>query len=962
MTRRVCRGLLVLAALILAWGSDGADALDEFKVKRPGPFEFAEKPTVTRDGDRVTIGFKAAGFCDATVAVEDENGRIIRHLAGGVLGPNAPVPFEKNSLEQTIVWDGKNDRGTYIDDKGSLTVRVSLGLKPRFERTLFWVPRRRGGPARPLFGATEEGVYVYNGGQAMDSVILYDRDGNYVRTVYPFPRPKLDEARGLVRHTFPQDGKTLPLKTNFLQCTMLSSGTNGGILKRIFEGVEIERETVSSRTAHWGMYGAAARSIDVRAGRIAMVYRYLNRLGTEGATAGLPLHGPRTSLPVTYRRHTQQVSPYSVALGPKGKWLYLTGYHFGRTHKATQDIQKLTDIRTLPVVMRLDMEANKEPEVFKGIADIEQAGTDNEHFKVPTSVDVDDQGRVYVGDYMNDRVQVLDASGKHLKTIRAYRPAHVEIHRKTGHLFVFSWWVRNQYEDKHVKRMMVEYGPFEKPTKLRSVPIAPQGRFATGWGARCPVEFSVELDSWSDPIRIWIAEPWTGANVLNRGRIQRSNVEVRELRGEEFALVHSFNRDVKRKGAHVKAPIYYRQRLYVNPENGRCYVAEGDDSAVGKSFRELHELDPHTGRVRRIQLPFDAEDMCFDLDGLAYLRSINFLARYDPKSWREVPWDYGEEREGVGYGWMSSTRKAKVAAGLLMPANGNWHHGGMAISARGHLVVACGLNISTQVRTRAKYVHRGKTYTPRLYPGRLIDGRCGGTTLHVWDRHGKVVREDIVPGLSNLYGVGSDEDDNFYAMSSATRVFDEGTYFNRMTGTLVKFPAGEGRVLTKKGARIPLSESQYPDRPVDVSSGPQGPAWMQDAEWLYGGVGYSGGNGGGCSCWNARFKLDDFARSFAPEMQHYSIAVLDSAGNLILRVGEYGNVDDGVPLVTEGGPENPRSIGGDEVALFHAPYVATHTDRRLYIADPGNARILSVRLGYHATETTALKDVPDKAE
>jgi len=49
------------------------------------------------------------------------------------------------------------------------------------------------------------------------------------------------------------------------------------------------------------------------------------------------------------------------------------------------------------------------------------------------------------------------------------------------------------------------------------------------------------------------------------------------------------------------------------------------------------------------------------------------------------------------------------------------------------------------------------------------------------------------------------------------------------------------------------------------------------------------------------------------------------------------------------------------VGLFHACYLATHTDRRLFIADAGNARILSVKLGYHATEKVELKDVPDRA-
>jgi hypothetical protein len=70
-------------------------------------------------------------------------------------------------------------------------------------------------------------------------------------------------------------------------------------------------------------------------------------------------------------------------------------------------------------------------------------------------------------------------------------------------------------------------------------------------------------------------------------------------------------------------------------------------------------------------------------------------------------------------------------------------------------------------------------------------------------------------------------------------------------------------------------------------------------------------------------------------------------------------VDDGVPTewAMRYRTEKPRSIGGDEVALFYAPHVATHSDRRLFIEDMGNSRIVSVKLGYHTEHKTRLKDV-----
>jgi len=154
-------GLLLVACPVLPFGAAlGASDHDEFKVKREGRFDFARKPVVTREGDKGTIEFETKAFCDVTVAVEDETGRIVRHLGSGVLGSNAPEPFQKNSKRQRIIWDGKNDQGQYIDDKERITIRVSLGLRALFERTLFWSPYKRyhQGSARWGFVGTQGGL------------------------------------------------------------------------------------------------------------------------------------------------------------------------------------------------------------------------------------------------------------------------------------------------------------------------------------------------------------------------------------------------------------------------------------------------------------------------------------------------------------------------------------------------------------------------------------------------------------------------------------------------------------------------------------------------------------------------------------------------------------------------------------------------------------------------------------
>lgn len=100
-------------------------------VTREALFEFAQKPSLRKAAkDRYEISFASKGRCDVAVAIEDEAGRVLRHLVYGVLGPNAPEPLKKDSLGQALVWDGKDDAGNYVERPERVRVRVSLGLRP----------------------------------------------------------------------------------------------------------------------------------------------------------------------------------------------------------------------------------------------------------------------------------------------------------------------------------------------------------------------------------------------------------------------------------------------------------------------------------------------------------------------------------------------------------------------------------------------------------------------------------------------------------------------------------------------------------------------------------------------------------------------------------------------------------------------------------------------------------------
>jgi hypothetical protein len=113
------------------------------------------------------------------------------------------------------------------------------------------------------------------------------------------------------------------------------------------------------------------------------------------------------------------------------------------------------------------------------------------------------------------------------------------------------------------------------------------------------------------------------------------------------------------------------------------------------------------------------------------------------------------------------------------------------------------------------------------------------------------------------------------------------------------------------------------------------------------------------------------ARTFVPEVDRYRVVVLDGNGNVITRLGRYGNVDDGMPLIKPDPspankqgmqPPHPRSIGGDEVATMNVQNLAVHSDRRLFLADAGNNCVRAVTLLYHADVRVALKGVSNQSK
>jgi len=928
MTLCIC-----LLAACRAWAGEP----DEPGVKRSEPFEFARKPKLTREGDRVTIAFESKGFCDATVAVENAEGRIVRHLASGVLGTNAPEPFQKGSLRQTVVWDGKNDKGEYVDDKDRHAVRVSLGLEARFERTMFWSPRKRTSQHQaPLrLAAAPEGVYVYDSGGGWEHLRLYDRDGNYLRTVYPFPADKIEQVEGLTRRVFPGSDRRYPVKWGVTQATMLSWNSQQPL------------DTWPAGGGHgWDgnfRIDLAGTALAVMSGKVALVGERVNRFATDGTSGGMRVHGPAAGFEIVDqgmpwrgggRRYP--AAPVSAAISPDGRWLYLAGYTWPENMDTAGWRRDW-----LHGAARLRLDGDEPAKVFAGSLKQHDAGSANGKLSVAACVACDGQGRVYVGDYLNDRVQVFDADGRLLKSIPAAKPARLVIHPKSGEIYVFSWLLRNRLWDKatdlQIKATLTQLGPFENPKPMAAwdLPLRNySGRF-NSWDAAGGAHYDTALDLWSDPPAVWISD---------------QGLRIFKLEAGKLVCKRDFEQDLGKEVVQPRPPYHGRQRLCCDPKSGKLYVAEQHYpvNIHSKAFWDLVCLDPDTGRGKIVRAPCSAEDLAFDTDGYLYLRTMSEIARFDPEGWREVPFDYGVELAQFGY--QHGTTRVMSAIQVHGESGPSGQFSGMGVSPKGHVFLTVLNRGAAADRRETAEVFAVKQYTPRIYPGRLRHWE-----IHVFDKYGKPLYLDAVTGIGYLAGVQMDKDDFLYVQAQTLGAYADGkTHPNPLSCTLLKLDPRKTRIVTTAGV-IPLTDE--PKRQPDILE-PRG--WIEGLQWLRPGVGLSGkGRGAWANCHcqaDSRFALDLYGRAFASETQSYDLMVLDSNGNVITRIGRYGNVDDGKPLVPAGGPAKARSIGGDEVALMHALYLAVHTDRRLFAADLGNARILSVKLGYRAEERVALKD------
>jgi hypothetical protein len=161
-------------------------------------------------------------------------------------------------------------------------------------------------------------------------------------------------------------------------------------------------------------------------------------------------------------------------------------------------------------------------------------------------------------------------------------------------------------------------------------------------------------------------------------------------------------------------------------------------------------------------------------------------------------------------------------------------------------------------------------------------------------------------------------------------------FYRVMYGSIVKFGPDGGDIIADRNGPYLASRTYHFGR-----------CRTEGAKWVH--MGYSPMHNrdieaSRCNCETARFDLDGFDRLFIPDAMQFSVEVIDSNANRIMRFGGYGNMD-------ARGPGSP--CPKPEIS-FAWPLVVWATDSACYVGDTVNSRVLKAKLFYAAEESIIL--------
>lgn len=846
-------------------------ALLVFYCASYGAATFTVQPKTTDETVRIKIEFTLSEYTDVTVEVMDSSGATIRHLASGKLGANPPSPLQVNSLSQTIYWDLLNDDGNRF--YGNYDVKVGLGLTAALDR--FY-----GSSGINSIGyiGSPNGVAVDSSGNvivmtaawrgAPVKIMVMSRTGGYVRTICPYPGDlPSDKMQGFGRVPFP-GGKSMPV---------IYQGHHGLTIPGIYmcppQGMVVAPQGWLIMTNYTGT-GYAFYNLTETKRRVII-------MGLDGSCPRDTLFGPVLSA-------GKDPGMIHLAVTADGRNLYASGLAYDNRIKKSL----------------LDYTGLAQP--FAGDS---LAGSDNTHFNKPRGVDVDASGNVYVADYGNNRVMVLDSTGAFKTSFTVKSPDHVKINKKNGDIFILSVEPATAY----VK--VIKYSPFPVCDSVAAFSLS-GGHLG---GTHPPV---MTLDYNATPPTVWV-----GGLVYVKPEMTGVLDQGSSLTASSPQTIGAKTSDCW-KGGTLGIPGY----ITVSPDEKVMYAGCGSWARV----------DLVTGAISTSSIV--GLYASFGPDGTLYTSHVlnpqyqdsNFY-RYDANGTR-IPFENGAMIFGgpTNYAW-----EGWGSRGFTVARNGDiyvFHPRNQRISLDSQQNVVSVYDKNLQLK------QRGVIKADRASGGIQVDLQGN---IYIADN----VKPKGVTYPSPFMGLFKDptQAGNTWPFSYVSAPIN---YYLFAIGCVFKFPPSGGyiRYLTGGTSSVPVDNIDGMNVPQTQVSGMyhytmgvSGPAWQ------YFGISPNAAleNMGdpSCACISPRFTVDDFGRVFVPDGFRFSVVVLDNNKNEILRFGEYGNQD-------QQGPSSSRPT--PSIPLAYPAYI-TKVNNSVYVSDVGNDRVAKVKLDYSQWATASGK-------
>lgn len=859
---------------------------------------FSASPTTSRAGDTVRIAFAVSAPTDVEVAVLGADGKVVRHLAAGVLGGESPPPAPlRPGLKQELVWDGKDDAGNRVSGFGvqsggppSLTpdtrhptpfsVRVRSGMKAELDGFLsekkHWIGDLSGlavGPGGDLYVYSSV-VFSHRGHSRCLQV--FSRDGKYLRTVMPppatLPKEKLLPFNTADKVTLDVPGEHFVPRNYFGTWPEFYPGPMGQLCPRL---------TADGKLLLASQGGFA-------------------RLDSDGGAADGKFWQP-----------FWKVSPshYTASLGfaavpsPDGKFVYLSGLR-----SAKMDGGADTDQFPPGRIYRMKSEPGSLMEKFVDITGDRYSC----HGNTISGADCDKDGNLLVCDWGGNRARVFSPEGREIGGFAVESPEYLACHRGTGAVYVLC---ASQAGKNAVERKLVKFSSWKADTRKTAEMAVPFRDTYIYYQEVTSV--SLALDDRAEPPVVWVGQAHgsTDPKVRNAGGIWRV-----EDRGDSLARTLDLL-DVER---HAPAIM---PRMAVHPDTE---VLLYNDGVCG-----VEAVNGLTGE--KVSLPFkNATDMGVGLDGNWYVQLgagySGPVCRFD-RDFKPIP--IPGKIAGKG-----------VLDNALCDVYGRMGAGYCTV---GLAADQCGRLYSLQMYDFGAYAMAifGPDGKPED-PGRMKDD----PKMQVCPRF----KSAVVGPAGIPAGVQLDYQGNIYM---GTKIVPRGhippagfenarSGFYGMTGSIIKFGSQGGGVHAMKDNKPPAGKTgevvdqRWGYGPVNYQS------FVEEPLRIYPGLGcVSGGFGDGCMCRQPMFQVDGWGRIFYPCAATCSVKIVDNNGNLIREFGRYGNAD-------SRGPGKGSTIRKPDVPLGW-PQAVGVSHKAIYVSDVVNRRIMRLLKQYTVEEFCEIK-------